>query len=79
MDIADALALIGEEQPAGWVQYHDGSWAPVWRNGQLGPSFTISELTQLPTNSAFAAFPDECDAVTFEIVHGDAAADHGEG
>lgn len=47
MDVDDALALIGEERPACWIQYHDGSWAPVWRDGHVGPSFTISQLIQL--------------------------------
>ncbi|GAB4583957.1 hypothetical protein [Nocardia sp. IFM 10818] len=50
MDIADALVLIGEERPVGWVQSRDGSWAPVWQDGRIGPSFTISELIDLATD-----------------------------
>ncbi|GAB4583424.1 hypothetical protein [Nocardia sp. IFM 10818] len=51
MDIDDASALIGEERPAGWIQYRDGSWAPVWPDGQVGPPFTIPELIQLATET----------------------------
>ncbi|WP_306359559.1 hypothetical protein [Nocardia sp. CC227C] len=47
MDIDDAVVLIGEDRPGGWVQYHDGSWAPVWRDGLVGPPFTIAELIRL--------------------------------
>ncbi|NNH70265.1 hypothetical protein HLB23_10385 [Nocardia uniformis] len=54
MDIDDALALIGEERPAWWIQYRDGAWAPVWRDGQVGPSFTISQLIQLATDDIAA-------------------------
>lgn len=25
-----------EEQPAHWLQYHDGQWAPVWEDGRVG-------------------------------------------
>ncbi|MFC9997946.1 hypothetical protein [Nocardia sp. NPDC127526] len=55
MDIDDASALIGEERPAGWIQYHDGSWAPVWPDGQVGPPFTIPELIQLATETRHRA------------------------
>ncbi|WP_330179963.1 hypothetical protein OHB26_26530 [Nocardia sp. NBC_01503] len=41
------MALIGDERPTGWIQYRDGSWAPVWRDGRVGPSFRISALVRL--------------------------------
>ncbi len=47
MNSDDVRALIGDERPAGWVQYHDGSWAPVWQDGRIGPSLTISQLINL--------------------------------
>ncbi|MRH91576.1 hypothetical protein GFY24_29750 [Nocardia sp. SYP-A9097] len=49
MDLADTLALLSIEQPARWLQYRDGSWAPVWENGRVGTSFTHTELHAIAT------------------------------
>lgn len=47
MNVDDVLALFGEERPARWLQYHDGSWAPVWQDGWVGEPFTIADLLQV--------------------------------
>ncbi|MFE3756535.1 hypothetical protein ACFXO9_19725 [Nocardia tengchongensis] len=50
MDLDQTLALLSIEQPARWLQYRDGSWAPVWESGLVGDSFTAAELhTLIPT------------------------------
>ncbi|MFE3988280.1 hypothetical protein ACFXPR_27660 [Nocardia tengchongensis] len=47
MDLEETLALLSIEHPARWLQYRDGSWAPVWENGLIGDSFTAAELRAL--------------------------------
>ncbi|MFC9996396.1 hypothetical protein [Nocardia sp. NPDC127526] len=54
MEADDALALIGGERAAGWLQYHDGSWAPVWRDGRIGSPFTFAELIELAVDDVAA-------------------------
>ncbi|MFD7848248.1 hypothetical protein ACFV4K_35680 [Nocardia sp. NPDC059764] len=47
VDLEQTLALLSIEQPARWLQYRDGTWAPVWENGLVGDSFTAVELRTL--------------------------------
>ncbi|MEU1210849.1 hypothetical protein [Nocardia sp. NPDC005825] len=44
MSIMDVLALLAEERAAGWVGYKDGSWAPLCRDGRVGPAITAADL-----------------------------------
>lgn len=44
MNIEGFLALLGEEPPTGWLQYADGSWCPVGRDGRVGMPITVGEL-----------------------------------
>ncbi|WP_405484689.1 hypothetical protein [Nocardia sp. NBC_00511] len=37
-------ALLNGDRPAGWLQYHDGSWAPVGHDGRVGPAITTDDL-----------------------------------
>ncbi|MFD7847554.1 hypothetical protein ACFV4K_32065 [Nocardia sp. NPDC059764] len=36
-----------EDEPAGWLQYMDGSWARVARDGSIGPSITTDDLLEV--------------------------------
>ncbi|MFD7844544.1 hypothetical protein ACFV4K_16600 [Nocardia sp. NPDC059764] len=47
MSIMDVLALLAEERPAGWVGYKDGSWAPLGRDGWVGPAITATDLIEV--------------------------------
>lgn len=44
MTVEGLLALLGGELPAGWLQYADGSWCPVGRDGRVGMPITVGEL-----------------------------------
>lgn len=44
MSIQDLLAVLNDERPAAWLQYGDGSWAPVAEDGWVGPSITVEDL-----------------------------------
>ncbi|MFE5284427.1 hypothetical protein ACFRAQ_05585 [Nocardia sp. NPDC056611] len=46
MSVDDILPLLDEDRPVGWVQYRDGSWAPVTSDGWVGPPITAVELLQ---------------------------------
>lgn len=46
MSVDDVLPLLDEDRPVGWVQYRDGSWAPVASDGWVGPPITAVELLQ---------------------------------
>lgn len=54
MSVDDALALLGEQRPAWWLQYEDGSWAPVWEDGRIGAAFTIPDLLQIARHDLMA-------------------------
>ncbi|BAW09255.1 hypothetical protein [Nocardia seriolae] len=38
------LAILNGERPVAWLQYEDGSWAPVAEDGWVGPSITVEDL-----------------------------------
>lgn len=42
----DTPAPTGDDQPLGWIQFHDGTWAFLWPDGHIGPPLPILELTQ---------------------------------
>ncbi|MGI5221194.1 hypothetical protein [Nocardia sp. CA-290969] len=44
MSLRIVLGMLREEQPAHWLQYRDGSWAPVWTDGRVGECIAIPEL-----------------------------------
>ncbi|MEC3953623.1 hypothetical protein VMT65_11320 [Nocardia sp. CDC153] len=44
MSIEGVLALLNDERPAAWLQYADGSWAPVAEDGWVGPPITAEDL-----------------------------------
>ncbi|MFE3256663.1 hypothetical protein ACFXPS_28355 [Nocardia sp. NPDC059091] len=44
MSIRGVLAGLNGEQPRAWLQYEDGSWAPVAKDGWVGPSITADDL-----------------------------------
>ncbi|MFI5720819.1 hypothetical protein [Nocardia sp. NPDC051750] len=44
MSLRTVLGMLREEQPAHWLQYRDGSWAPVWTDGRVGECLGIPEL-----------------------------------
>ncbi|MBF6060471.1 hypothetical protein IU500_06720 [Nocardia terpenica] len=44
MSTETVTALLNGDQPAGWLQYHDGSWAPVGYDGGVGPAITADDL-----------------------------------
>lgn len=44
MSLRTVLATLREERPAHWLQYRDGSWAPVWTDGRVGECVGIPEL-----------------------------------
>ncbi|MEV6139004.1 hypothetical protein AB0L63_23655 [Nocardia sp. NPDC051990] len=44
MSTEGVTALLNGDRPAGWLQYHDGSWAPVGHDGRVGPTITTDDL-----------------------------------
>ncbi|GAB2532283.1 hypothetical protein [Nocardia heshunensis] len=44
MSIQGVLAVLNGERPAAWLQYEDGSWAPVAEDGWIGPPITVEDL-----------------------------------
>ncbi|MVU76019.1 hypothetical protein GPX89_02025 [Nocardia sp. ET3-3] len=38
------MAALNDERPRAWLQYEDGSWAPVAEDGWIGPSITVEDL-----------------------------------
>ncbi|WP_162958594.1 hypothetical protein [Nocardia yunnanensis] len=44
MSAEGTAALPNEGRPAGWLQYDDGSWAPVGYDGRVGPPITAHDL-----------------------------------
>ncbi|WP_280399221.1 hypothetical protein [Nocardia carnea] len=44
MSLRIVLGMLREEQPAHWLQYRDGSWAPVWSDGRVGECIGVPEL-----------------------------------
>ncbi|WP_459961609.1 hypothetical protein [Nocardia sp. IFM 10818] len=44
MSAEGVAALLNGDRPAGWLQYHDGSWAPVGHDGRVGPPITTDDL-----------------------------------
>ncbi|MFE3796503.1 hypothetical protein [Nocardia tengchongensis] len=44
MSIETVTALLNGDRPAGWLQYHDGSWAPVGYDGRVGTAITADDL-----------------------------------
>lgn len=44
MSVQEVLAVLNDERPAAWLQYQDGSWAPVAEDGWVGPSITVEDL-----------------------------------
>lgn len=44
MSIRGLLAALNDERPRAWLQYEDGSWAPVAEDGWIGPSITVEDL-----------------------------------
>ncbi|MFE3190653.1 hypothetical protein ACFXHA_16695 [Nocardia sp. NPDC059240] len=46
MSIQGLLAALNDERPRAWLQYEDGSWAPVAEDGWIGPSITVEYSTQ---------------------------------
>lgn len=44
MSTESVTALLNGDRPAGWLQYHDGSWAPVGYDGRVGPAITADDL-----------------------------------
>ncbi|MGW2666109.1 hypothetical protein ACWCW7_34580 [Nocardia tengchongensis] len=47
MSAEDVLALLNEDRPAGWLQYQDGSWAPVGQDGWVGPPIKAADLIEV--------------------------------
>ncbi|AYF77151.1 hypothetical protein D7D52_28790 [Nocardia yunnanensis] len=45
--VEEAIALLSEERPVGWVQYPEGGWAPVTEDGRIGETFTAADLTEI--------------------------------
>ncbi|APA96803.1 hypothetical protein [Nocardia seriolae] len=44
MSAEGVTALLNGDRPAGWLQYHDGSWAPVGYDGKVGTAITADDL-----------------------------------
>ncbi|AYF76516.1 hypothetical protein D7D52_24880 [Nocardia yunnanensis] len=38
------MAVLNDERPRAWLQYQDGSWAPVAEDGRVGPAITAEDL-----------------------------------
>ncbi|MFE3196282.1 hypothetical protein ACFXHA_45305 [Nocardia sp. NPDC059240] len=47
MSAEGVLALLSGDRPAGWLQYLDGSWAPVAEDGRVGPPITAEDLIEV--------------------------------
>ncbi|WP_408639351.1 MarR family transcriptional regulator [Nocardia yamanashiensis] len=46
-----------EGQPAHWLQYHDGQWAPVWSDGRVGDPVRDGFAISAKPPSVGATFP----------------------
>ncbi|MGW4123639.1 hypothetical protein [Nocardia sp. NPDC004711] len=54
MSVEGVLALLNGDRPAGWLQYLDGSWAPVGHDGWIGPPITAADLLEVASHDLAA-------------------------